>query len=119
MGLDLRLMPFEEGAHFSHMLIDTERRSELYDVILALEEKWGRNVPERFSTFCGHDEKSEETCYGNTQETPYGEPLRYVLADKLAELHEHPAVQDNELNRAAWAFLRELGKTWRVALFWH
>ena len=60
MGVDLRMFPFYGpdmgGFAFSHDILDVERRRELWDPIAKIEEQHGRDVPEKFTTFCGRSE---------------------------------------------------------------
>lgn len=121
MGLDLTLMPFyanDPTCSLAHTMIDCERRRDLFDAILPIEEKRGRDVPADFRTFRSRED-DQDSHYGLTIETPYGERLKYVRAIDLMPLASHEGVTDNPLNRAAWAYLKELPGTWPIALYWH
>lgn len=121
MGLDLTLMPFYSSGpacNIAHTMIDTLGGYVLHDLIAPIEDRHGRDVPEHFYTFRGRDE-NDNTCYGITIKTPYGERLKYVQARHLAALAESEEVQSSPLNRAAWAYLKELPPDWRIALYWH
>jgi hypothetical protein len=121
MGIDLKLLPFDadsEFISFSHTVLGLNRRSELWPIIELIEQEWGLVVPPHFSTFVGHHEGCEETGYGDTQTTAYGQPLRYVLAQHLNPLSNHRAVTDDDKNRAIWAYIRELRDDTKIALFW-
>jgi hypothetical protein len=122
MGVDLRLFPYYgTGGHvdFSHDVLDVERRRELWTPIGEIEKEHGRDVPENFTTFCGRSDYYDDTCYGVTKDTPYGTPLKYVLAVHLKPLSNHPAVTDNYKNRAVWAFIRECPDDLKIALYWY
>ncbi len=56
MGLDLVLLPFD-GREYSHTVLDCERNNELFQEILELQKKKGRDVPEYFGTYLCRDEK--------------------------------------------------------------
>lgn len=119
MALDLKLLPFKQGDEFSQIVLTTERRHELFEEISTLAEEHGRSIPEDFNTYLSQEgDVLECSYYGNTQEDDYGKPLKYLRADTLAQLTPHPAVLDNDLNRAVWAFLGALGDRWRVVLYW-
>ena len=122
MGLDLTLIPVdsENGTWgFGHSLIDCERRNELFEPLLELEKKKGRDVPEKFNTFRSRDDKYEESHYGPTVDTPYGDPLKCVYVKDLLPFAEHEGVRDNWKNRAVWAYLREMPPDEKIALYWH
>lgn len=116
MGLDLYLLPFDEGSVFSHTLLSCERRRDLFEVIMGrLSET---PVPDTFYTYLSRED-DQDSHYGITTETPYGEPLGWVLASRLLEFAAHEGVRDNFTNRAIWAYLAELPSKTRVALYWH
>jgi hypothetical protein len=123
MGLDLSLLPVEaefgDGTGFSHSVLALERRTGLFDAILDIEEREGAPVPGRFETFVCRDDRFEETHYGDTRETPYGEPLLWVRAASLAELRSHPEATDFPRNRAVFAYVDALPPDTKVALYWH
>lgn len=118
MGVDLRLLPFDAD-FFSHTILDCERRQELWPAIQKVEERNGRDAPENFQSFTGRSPRYDDTCYGLTIRTPYGENLKYILAADLLPLATHTAVRDNEKNRAIWAYLSQLNPATKVALYWH
>ena len=120
MGLDLTLLPFYSNSptcDIAHTIIQCGRSSGLFDAIMALEEHRGRDVPATFTTYLSREE-DQDTHYGLTIDTPYGEPLKYISAGSLAQIAEE-LIRDNPLNRAVWAYLGELPATWPVALYWH
>lgn len=59
-----------------------------------------------------------ETRFGGLSETPYGTPLAWLPAGKLASLDD-PSIRDCWRNRAIWAALKELPEDWPVVLYWH
>lgn len=120
MGIDLRLLPFtSERYRASFDVLDLERRRELWPVIEEIEKATGRDVPSDFNSYLGHDEEHEQTTYGATLKTPYGDNLKSVLAKHLKPLRQHPAVQDNWKNKAVWAYIEELPDELPIALYWH
>lgn len=117
MGLDLRLLPFDAEMFrlsYSHTVLSCEREYELFDAIIKVERQQGRVVPANFSTFVSRDDKYEETHYGNTQETPYGEKVRELEVESLLVFEPK-----HWKNKAIWVYLRELQPRTKVALFWH
>jgi hypothetical protein len=113
VGKDLRLLPFDSETT-SRTVLSIERRDDLFTVLAAL---LGRDVPDSFQSYVA-EQKEEGSHLGLTIETPYGLPVKYVLAKALKALSDHPDVVDCWENRAAWAFIQELPDRWKVALFW-
>lgn len=119
MGLDLTLLPFDcdQGDFcFSHTMLDCERRRDLFEAIM--ERLHETPVPGGFQSFMGRTEDGD-TRYGATTKTPYGEPLGWVQAGDLVKIGPHVGVVDNHLNRAIWAYLKELPYQTKIALYWH
>lgn len=119
MGLDLAMLPFDyDGAEFpfSHTVLDCQREGELFEALMKLPNEV---VPEHFTSYLCRDEDFEELHYGKTRKTPYGEPLTYVRVKQLLMFSSHECVQNNHKNRAIWAYLAQMPKETKVALFWH
>ena len=121
MGVDLALLPFysprmDDGDFcFSRVVIALKWRKNLWAEILEIEDSAGLNVPDDFISFLS----CEDTHYGKTPETPYGDNLKYVFARDLKNLASHEGVLDNYKNRAAWAYLEQVPDELKVALFWY
>lgn len=115
MGLDLTLLPFD-GDRFSQTALLCNRRRELFEEIIKLPAV---KVPKGFNSYLSREGEYEESHYGVTTETPYGEALTFVEVESLTGYRDHPAVIDNALNRAVWAYLGCLEPRTKVALFWH
>lgn len=115
MGVDLRLLPFDAdgGVNFSHTMMEIGRDYDLHDKIRKLRSM---PVPEDFTSFCARGADGETT-YGKTLETPYGEPLEFVLAGELSAINLPPDA--GHVPRAIWAYLKELPSRTKVALYWH
>lgn len=121
MGVDLRLLPSllgEINPRFlcAHEIWSVERRNELWDDIHNLQQL---PIPAPLACFLASDKTSGETCYGNVETTPYGDPVTYTTVADLLTLIGHESVQDNWRNRAIWAALREFPTYWPVFLWWH
>ncbi|MBI5044587.1 MAG: hypothetical protein HZC02_01565 [Candidatus Levybacteria bacterium] len=119
MGRYLALLPFDFDwvkTDFSHSILECTQRSELFE---ELEKLPSMPVPEQFHTYLGYDPETERTCYGNTQTTNDGEQLMYVLVEQLLPFSTHELVRDNFLNRAVWAYLKELPRKTKIALYFH
>lgn len=120
MGLELRLLPFDADQGdfaFSHTVLSCERHYGLFDPIQEIEKQRGRKVVDGFTSFVSRDDKYEETHYGKTIETPYGDPLMEVEVEHLLALSE--IAQKSRRNEAVWAYLAKLPARTKVALFWH
>lgn len=117
MGVDLRLLPFDcdQGDFaFSHTILELGRDYDLHNEIRKLRKM---PVPQTFTSFSGRAEGYEDTCYGVTNETPYGEPLEWVLAGELCAIKLSKDAPYKE--RAIWAYLQHLPPQTKVALYWH
>lgn len=117
MGLDLKLLPFEAecgGICFSHTILTCDRDRDLFDRISKIPAK---KVPREFCSYLGDIEckECEERHYGNTQKTPYGNPLTWVFAEELAALEEFVGPLRNT---AILAYLETLDPMTKVALYW-
>lgn len=119
MGLDLRLLPLDHDSAdwgFSHTVLDVGNASHIYDALKGVPRT---AVPADFATFVSRLENGEAG-YGQTQETPYGEPLQCVTVKALLKIQRSAVTKDSSAKRRAiWAYLRELDSDQRVALYWH
>lgn len=116
MGVDLRLLPFDADRGefaYSHTILELGRDYALHEKIRKLRSM---PVPSGFTSFSGRGDDGD-TCYGATIETPYGEPVEWVLAGELCaiELEEGGTY----IERAIWAYLSHLPPQTKVALYWH
>lgn len=123
MGVDLSLLPFERPGMpddwaISHSVLFCERRSNLFADIAEIEKKGAAIVPKDFGTYLCRA-GGGDSHYGNTQETPYGDPLRTLLVRDLLGFAKHEDVLDNPRNRAIWVYLAQINPETPVALFWH
>ena len=109
MGLDLTLMPLGADNNewgFSHELLDVPRNRDLFERIMKLP---ALPVPTKFMTFRSRGDDGEAR-YGQTQDTPYGEPL---LATTMAHL------KTCGIPGPHGAFVAASPDNQRVALYWH
>jgi hypothetical protein len=121
MGLDLALLPFEAERDewgFSHSILQCERDQLLFDHISNIS---GESVPKRFATYLCSDDAYEEPHYGNTQRTPYDEPLTWVRVEELIDAYNAAYLHDtpHPRNRAVWSYLSALPARTKIALYWH
>jgi len=123
MGLDLTLLPIftrmKSEKWFSHSVLELNREPELFEKILEVERKVGILVPPDFDSYLSRGEGNEESHYGETCWTPYGDPVKYVRVKDLLKFRYCNEVYDYFLNRAVWAYLKELPEDIKIALFWH
>ncbi len=124
MGVDLTLLPLDcdypteddrPAFQFSHSMLRTERRRELWPLIEKLEQG---EVSPGFTSFMGTGPDGEHG-YGKTVETAYGSPVKWATAGNLAKLATNHAVTNDAKNRAVWAYLSALDPDTKVALYWH
>jgi hypothetical protein len=120
MGLDLQLLPFDFDGTFaySHTVLSCMRRDDLFEEIAKLKVGDGQVVPPKFMTYVSR-EAGRDSHYGVTQTTPYGKMLCYVTVKDLLTFSKHVDVTDNHKNKAIWAYLRQLPKSTKVALYWN
>jgi len=122
MGVDLMLLPMtvdhDGKTAVTYTTLEIERRHELWPLVRSLPSA---PVPNSFETLLSTEGPGDWDLWvvGNTQTDSYGTPLRCVLAEHLYSLVDHPAVQDNHVNRAVWAYLAQLPVDMRVALYWY
>lgn len=116
MGVDLRLLPFDSDSGdeaYSQTILELGSDYDLHDKIKQLP---ALPVPPSFRSFSGQVETFEGTCYGETKETPYGEPVLFVRAGDICSIRLKDATY---VERAIWAYLKELPRHTKVALYWH
>ena len=112
MGLDLKLLPY------TGTVLDLERRHKLFMEIVKIDDLHGMPVDDDFNSYLGCKNGIDETCYGITTTTPYGDRLTYVFAKHLNPLVNHKGVTDNDTNRAVWSYLKECPDELKIALHW-
>lgn len=116
MGVDLTLMPLLSPDFWcAHDLLRLERRGELWPAIDGLPQK---EIPKPIGCYVATS-KDGETAYGDRDETPYGDKMKWTTAADLLTLKDHEAVQDNWMNRAVWSYLAAMPPTWPIVLYWH
>jgi hypothetical protein len=117
MGVDLRLLPFDADQGdfaYSHTILELGQN---YDLHKQIKELNSMPVPLGFTSFSGRVNGFSGTAYGKTTVTPYGEPMKFVLADDLCGIklsEDAPYIE-----QAIWAYLKCLPPHTKVALYWH
>lgn len=119
MSLDLTLIPVEHDDGrwgYGHTVLRMDAANYIHDLIERFNLR-ETDPPDKFNTYLSRDDKYEEPHYGETNEDPYGEPLRCVRAGDLGALvlHENVTARD----RAVWAYIRQLPPETKIALYWH
>jgi hypothetical protein len=121
MSLDLTLIPIEhDDPRFSygHTMLCIDVGGFWHDALRGVTRE---PVPSNFNTFRSRS-RGGESKYGNTQDTPYGEPLKCVRVEALLRAMSKHYTEPNsgtDRDRAALAYLSCLPPFSRVALFWH
>ena len=116
MGVDLTLLPLLTPTYWaSHDVIRVNRCRELWADVLALPQQ---PIPEPLSCYVAQI-ANNETGYGNRENSPYGERLCWTTAGALATLKDHPAIQDDWINKAVLSYLRTMPEDWPIVLYWH
>jgi len=116
MGPDLKLLPMtflRDDCAYSYTVIPVNRCSELFDELMDLPQL---TVPPTFNSYLSEILELGEHS-GNTQTTPYGEPVTYVLTRDLLRFKDHEGVREFG-NAGAWAYLEHLPPDSKVALYW-
>lgn len=115
MGLDLILLPFDHNS-FSHTVLSCQRNYQLFDWIQTLP---ALEVESGFQSYVSRDDKYEDTHYGETLETPYGDVVLYTTIKHLKNVPKEIENGFDKKTQAIWAYLRHLDNSNKVALFWH
>lgn len=112
MGLDLRLLPFDQDGtqSFSQTVLSVNQCYDLFEKILSLP---AYTVPEQFNSFYG-----DNSHYGITTHDAYGTRLTYVYAKDLRFLGEEKCIETDQKNRAIWAYISVLPDLTKIALYW-
>jgi hypothetical protein len=119
MGLDLTLIPFDCDTGvlaFSHTVLTLDRYRELFEDIGLLNQL---PIPAKFHSFCGRHLGCDEPGYGQTEMTPYGEPIKCVLAGDLVKIGGKHLEKLNRKTLGVFAYLACLDADTKVALYWH
>lgn len=118
MSLDLTFLPVDHDQPtwgFSHSMIQAGAGAMWYE---ALKDCIFTGVPKDFKTFTCRE--GGEPHYGDTQRTPYGEPLLCVTARQIINaLNMHGFWEMSSKDQAAFAYIQQLPREQRVALYWH
>lgn len=110
MGLDLTLLPFYgdgKESNFAHTVLPLYRDGGSFEKMMDLQ---ATDVDSGFCSYLSRNDDYEESHYGETLETPYGERLQWIRARYLKPLVTDAAVS---------AYLMTLDDNHKIALFWH
>lgn len=112
MGVDLTLLPIDYehndgGSAFSRLML--ERRRELWPDI---EKQLPVHPIAKITGYMGDNFEARA-------HDPYGTPLTWAYAKDFSSFKDHEAVQDNDTNRAIWAYLAALNPETKIVLYWH
>lgn len=108
--MDLDLIPIDYDSPqfgWAHSLLKLECGPDLFHKIKKLPTS---RVPEAFNTHQGTSKDGETICYGNTQETPDGNPLMAVTMAQLKTVG---------ISGPVGAFVAASPDDQRVALYWY
>lgn len=106
MGTDLTLLPFRDSDRYCHELLEVGRYYDHFDKIHELPQ---REMTE-FNAFCSRETEGwDDNCYGKVTQTPYGDPVKYVLAKDLKKV---------KLPGPVGAFVEALDDDVKVGLYW-
>ncbi len=112
MSVQLNLLPIKNDTFYSHEVIAVED-NDVYDNVIRRRINTLKQVivDDSFKSYLsrGNDD-CEETHYGITLESPYGERLMYVLAKDLKTV---------ELTGTAGAYVKVMNDEDKVVLYWH
>jgi len=137
MSLDLTLLPYNsplnESVHFfSHTLLPLQANCR--DLMEAIQQlswkdypnsvdfiteglKATGNVEKGFTCFLAKDKEGEYS-YGEVTKDGYSEQMRWVRVSELLKFNNHPSVEGNPKNKAAWGYLKACPPNQKVALYW-
>ena len=120
MGLDLRILPeYTERNHdFSHDILSFHR-DEILDLIGDKEKECGHEILEPFNSYTSRDDKYEESHYGETFKTPYGNVIKFLYARDLKECLKNVNIENMYWrNKAIITYIRQLPDNLRIYLYW-
>lgn len=118
MGMDLRLLPqYGQNVDFSHDILECDRDDKMFDIIRNAEKQNGRLVP-RNGIYSFSSTDGNNTCYGKTIKTSYGEEMNSVQVRELQKVLMDFKT-DSWRNKAIIAFLNELPDELEIWLYWH
>jgi hypothetical protein len=119
MSLDLKMIPLEcdrDDWGFGHSLLSCGAGSVWHERLKNIPRT---PVPKDFGTYVSRmkTDSGDGPQYGNTQQTPYGEPLECVTVGQIVDSSGSRDFGTKDL--AVLAYLRILPRDMRVALYWH
>lgn len=116
MGVDLTLMPLLSKDYWAaHDMLRLERERDLWDPIAKLPQA---PIPKPLSCHQARNKETGDTCYGDAENTPYGDRMTYTTVADLLMLNDHEGVQDHWRNKAVWAYLAQMPGDWKIVLYW-
>lgn len=119
MSLDLSMLPLDcdrTDWGFSHSVLGCSAGSLWHD---RLKDVPRTAVPKDFSTYLSRADNLQAH-YGDTQQTPYGEPLECVTVGQIIDaLNQNGFWDMSQKDLAINAYLQQLPRGTRVALYWH
>lgn len=123
MGVDLRLLVVDGNlGHwgFAHTVLNLDRDYDLHEAINAMNPQlrpaW------KLSTWAGQiipDGKYKgERTYGDVESDPYGDPLKYLTSQQVAEAFDRTN-NLSPMNKAYAACVKAMPKDTLIGLYWH
>lgn len=104
---------------YSHTILPCVGAWRLHAVVRPLEEKYGRQVPEHFTSYFGPTDEDGIPHYGYTAVyATSGDPVLCLEAKYLKPLASAKPVTIEPKNVACWAYLCALPDDTRVAIYW-
>ena len=122
MGMDLQILPlYNQRCDFSHDLLGFHRDYDIFNEIEEIEKELGIEISdEGINTYVSRNEEEyEDSHYGKTLNTPYGNKLKYVLAEHLKKAINPFYEKSSWKNKAIIAFVNELPDDLPVYLYWN
>ena len=134
MSIDLTLLPVNcelPNMCYSHTVLPLQTNSrDLFELIETLTKEKSNSmdfitegdnlsgfIPDNFSCYLATN-KEGETAYGNLKEDAYGSPLKWVRASQLQSIVHHKAIQENPMNKQAFAYIMACQPQQKIVLFW-
>lgn len=119
MSLELSMLPLDcdrDDWGFSHSILWCSAESLWHDRLKGVPRT---SVPKNFSTYLSRED-GKESHYGDTPTTPYGEPLECVTVGQIIDALNRKGFWDmSSKDLAVNAYLQQLTKETRIALYWH
>lgn len=113
MARELRLLPLIGQNYWAaHEML----KVDWWDAIKEVRQS---EIPQPLYCHLARNADDSETIYGQITEDPYGEPLMWTTAGRLAALADQDEARTSWRNRAVFAWLAQMPEDHMIVLYWY